>query len=107
MTTRARMLRRMLVWRTVATTCLAARLTSTQVNPLRTDLHTLFTHPLLRLLDFFNRIDMNTYFCCHPASIQAGRDIPCVDGGRKNRDLGRPTADLPSSPACRIYHRRE
>ena len=62
MTTRTRVLRRVLVWRAVATTCLAARLTSTQVKPLRTDLHTLFANPLLRLLDFVNRIDMNTYF---------------------------------------------
>jgi len=89
MATRARVLRRMPVWRAIATTRRAALLASAQMHPLRTDLHTLFANSLLRLLDFVNRIDMNTYFGCHPASIQAGCDNSCADGDR-------------NSPHCRL-----
>ena len=84
MTTRARMLRRMLVRRTIATTRRTALLASPQVDPLRTNLHTLFANQFLRLPDLVNRSDMNTYICCHPASIQAGFDNLRVDCDRKN-----------------------
>src|SRR6185503_2345795 len=96
----------MLVWRTVATTRGAAFLTSAQMHPLRTDLHTLLANPLLRLLDLINRIDMSTYFCCHPASIQAGRYNQLVVCDRKTQNRY-PMADPSSSKVRRSYHRRE
>ena len=106
MTTRACMLRRMPVWRTIATPRGATLLASAQVHPLRTDLHTFFTNPLLRLLDFINRIDMNTYFCCHPASIQAERCNLPVDCDR-NTHNHYPTVDPSSTTAGRSCPQRE
>jgi len=105
MTTRACVLRRMPVWRAIATTRRAALLASAQMHPLRTDLHTLFANPLLRLPDFINPIDMNTYCCCHPASIQAGCDNLCA-GGARNDLIRNPPVDHPSSTARRDYHPR-
>ena len=76
MTTRTRMLRRMPVRRTVATSSRPALLTRAQVNPARSDLYALFANPLLRLFDVSDRIDVNAYFCCHAASIQFAADNP-------------------------------
>ena len=74
MTARTRMLRRVHVWRAIATASAAALLTGAQVNPAITNLHTLFTNPLFWLLNFSNLVDVNAYFCCHPASIQPAGD---------------------------------
>jgi len=71
-----RMLRRMPVWRTVATSSRAALLTGAQVNPTVARLHALFANSLLRLFDVSDRIDVNTYFCCHATSIQFAYDSP-------------------------------
>ena len=79
MTTRTGMLRRMPVWRTVATSSCAALLTRAQVNPACSDLHALFANSLLRLFDVGDRIDMNAYLCCHAASIQFADDSPLGD----------------------------
>ena len=75
MTTRVSVLRRVLVWGTVATTRAAALLARAQVKPAITSLYTVFTYPLFRLLNVTNLVDMNAYFCWHPASIQPG-DAP-------------------------------
>ena len=80
MPTRTRMLRRMLVWRTITTSSSAALLAGAQVNPLVSRLNTLFANSLFRLFDISDRIDMNAYFCCHSASIQFADDNP--RGGR-------------------------
>ena len=64
----------MLVGRAVATACTAALLTGAQVKPSITSLYTIFTNPLFWLLDFSNLVDVNAYFCCHPASIQSVGD---------------------------------
>ena len=86
MTARTRMLRRMLVGRAVATTCSAALLTGAQVNPAITGLHTFFTNPLFWLLNFSNLVDVNAYFCCHPASIQSAGDSPRFEVCANSRD---------------------
>ena len=74
MATRTSMLRRMPVWRTVATSSRPALLAGAQVNPACSDLHALFANSLLRLFDVSDRIDVNAYFCCHAASIQFADD---------------------------------
>ena len=71
MTTRTRMLRRMFVWRRVATSGRATLLAGAQVNPAISRLHALFANSLLRLFDVGDPIDVNAYLCCHSASIQA------------------------------------
>jgi len=76
MTTRTRMLRRMSVRRTVATSSRTALLAGAQVNPTISRLHALFANSLLRLFDVSDRIDVNAYFCCHAASIQFADDSP-------------------------------
>ena len=65
MTARTRMLRCVLVWRAITTARAAALLTRAQVNPAITSLYTLFTHPLFRLLNFTNLVDVTAYICCH------------------------------------------
>ena len=40
------------------------------MKPTISSLHTVFTNPLFWLLDVSNLVDMNAYFCWHPASIQ-------------------------------------
>ena len=54
------MLRRVAVWRAVAATRRAARLTRSQVNPPAPDLHTLITLTLLGKLDELDRLDVRT-----------------------------------------------
>jgi len=63
MTGRTRVLRRVLVWRAVATTRAAALLARAQVKPAIASLHTIFTNPLFWLLNVRNLVDMNAYFC--------------------------------------------
>ena len=86
MTSGTRVLRRMLVGRTVATACTAALLTSAQVKPAITSLHAIFTNPLFWLLNFSNLVDVNAYFCCHPASIQSEGDNRRCDFCANSRD---------------------
>ena len=74
MTSRARVLRRVLVWRAVATTRSAALLARAEVKPAITSLRTIFTDPLFWLLNVSNLVDMSAYFCCHAASIQPADD---------------------------------
>lgn len=104
MTTRVRVLRRVLVRRTVATTRAAALLASAQVKPAISSLHTVFTNLLLWLLNVSNLVDMNAYFCWHPASIQpAGESLElCAN----TQDLHQ--EDHPSLlKVHRGYHRHE
>src|SRR5919206_1730189 len=44
------------------------------MHPACSNLHTLFTNSLFRLLNISNPVDMNTYLYCHAASIQALAD---------------------------------
>ena len=74
MTSRASVLRSVLVWGTVATTRAAALLARAQVKPTVSSLHTVFTNPLFWLLNVSNLVDMSAYFCWHPASIQPADD---------------------------------
>jgi len=62
MTTRAGMLGRVTIRRTIATQRDTTRLTSAQVNPLIPDLHTLFTLTALRMLNRLDSFDMSTTF---------------------------------------------
>src|SRR5678816_4055891 len=86
------MLRRVLVWRTVTTERDAALLARAKMHPACSDLHTLCTNSLFRLLNVSNRIDMIAYLYCHAASIQALAD---------NR-RGEPGSDNPS--LCSMAH---
>src|ERR1043165_4669441 len=54
------MLRSVSIRRAVATTRSTTLLTRPQMHPLRSDLHTLLAHTLLRRLDVADRIDMTT-----------------------------------------------
>jgi hypothetical protein len=70
MPSRAGMLCRVTIRRTIATQRDAARLTSAQVNPLITDLHALFTFATLRMLNRLDSFDMSTTFIIiHNAGI--------------------------------------
>lgn len=81
MPTSTRMLRRMPVWRTVATSRRAALLAGAQMNPAISSFHALFANSLFRLFNVSNPIDVNAYFCWHAASIQFADDslLACVD----------------------------
>ena len=62
MPTRAGMLCRVTIRRTIATQRDAARLASAEVNPLIPDLHTLFTFTALRMFNRLDSFDMSTTF---------------------------------------------
>ncbi len=67
MSTRARVLGCVAVWRAVAAERYAACLTRAQMYPGRTDLHAFFAFATMRLLDGFNRnrIQMRTASAAH------------------------------------------
>ena len=67
MSTRARVLGCVAVWRAVAADRYAACLTRAQMYPGRTDLHAFFAFATMRLLDRLNgdRIQMRTTFGIH------------------------------------------
>ena len=106
MTTRVRVLRCVLVRRAVATTCSATLLARAQVKPAITGLHTVFTNPLFWLLNVSNLVDMNAYFCRHPASIQpadAPRSVALWTDSRNLYQAGHPSL----LKVHRGYHRHE
>ena len=76
MTTCTSVLRSVPVWRTITTSCRAARLARAQVNPAISRLDALFANSLLRLFDVSDPIDVNAYLSRHSASIQFADDSP-------------------------------
>lgn len=96
MTTRARVLRSMLVWRTVATTSRATLLARAQMKPVISRLNALFANSIFRLLDIGNPIDVNAYLCCHAASIQFAGDNPL---GAAEQAWDTPSPDLKADPS--------
>jgi hypothetical protein len=76
MTTHTRVLRSMLVWRTVATASRATLLARAQMKPGISRLNALIANSIFWLFDIGNPIDVNAYLCCHVASIQFAGDNP-------------------------------
>ena len=106
MTTRTRMLRRMFVWRRVATSGRATLLAGAQVNPAISRLHALFANSLLRLFNVSDLIYVIAYCCCHAASIQFAVDNPSAAAERWY-DNPSPTDHLTSKPVFPIYWHTE
>jgi hypothetical protein len=65
MTAGARVFARVTIQRTIATQRHAALLTCAQVHPLRASLHALGAFANLRLLDWFDRVEMRTAATAH------------------------------------------